>query len=141
MEVQFRPYTIMTQIVNTDGSSISLRDTANEPLECNYISVECSGAPGLLSTNWYSVSYAAPGVTTPLANQTAASGAIGSTSGMVGGIGKSGYGVVELLLSDAERTDTIFIQPSVDGAMNFFITYGQIQRGNPGRDNLRPIGS
>jgi hypothetical protein len=141
MEVQFRPYTIMAQIVNTDGSSISLRDTANEPLDCNYISVECSGAPGLLSTNWYSVSYAAPGVTTPLANQTAASGAIGITSGMVGGIGKSGYGVVELLLSDAERTDTIFIQPSVDGAMNFFITYGQIQHGNPGRDNLRPIGS
>ena len=141
MDVQFRPYTIMAQLETTDGSSISLRDTANEPLDCNYISVECSGDQGLLGKQWFSVSYAAPGVTTPLANQTADSGLVGSTSGIVGGIARSSYGVVELLLSDAERTDTIFIQPSVDGAMNFFITYGQIQRGNPGRDNLRPIGS
>jgi len=140
MEVQFRPYTITAQIVNTDGSSISLRDTANEPLDCNYISVETS-AGSSARTQVVTVSYAATGVTTPLENQSPASSVIGATSGMVGGICKINGGVVEFLLSDAERINTIFVQPSENEPFKAFITYGQIQRGNPGRDNLRPIGS
>tara|TARA_R110000824_G_scaffold121436_1_gene277551 strand:- start:1193 stop:1615 length:423 start_codon:yes stop_codon:yes gene_type:complete len=140
MEVQFRPYTIMAQIATTDGSSIPLRDTANEPLDCNYVSVETSSAAGN-RTQIVTVSYAATGVTTPLENQSPASSVIGATSGMVGGTCKINGGVVELLLSDAERTNTIFVQPSEDEIFNAIITYGQIQRGNPGRDNLRPIGS
>ena len=140
MDVQFRPYTIVTMIENTDGSSISLRDTANEPLDCNYVSVETSSATAN-RTQMVNVSYATTGVTTPFENQTPASSTVGDTSGMVGGICKINGGVVEFLLSDKERTNTIFVQPSEDVTFLAFITYGQIQRGNPGRDNLRPIGS
>jgi len=137
METQFRPYTILATFGTTDGSSIGLRDTAGSSLDCNYISVESSGT----TDSFFSVSYDAPGITTPLANQTTTSALLGTTSGITGGIGRSSGGVVEFLLSDSDRVSTIKIIPSVQTVRTYFITYGQIQRGNPGRDNLRPIGS
>ena len=135
METQFRPYTLLATL--TDVSSIELRDTSGSLLECNYVSVESSGT----GESFFSVSYEAPGITTPLANQTAASALLGTTSGITGGIGKSNGGVVEFLLSDSDRVSTIKISPSIASSRTYFITYAQIQRGNPGRDNLRPIGS
>jgi len=135
METQFRPYTILARL--TDVSSIELQDTSGNSLDCNYISVESSGT----GNSFFSVSYNAPGITTPLANQTAASALLGTTSGITGGIARSSGGVVDFLLSDKDRVNTIKISPSVATVKNYFITYGQIQRGNPGRDNLRPIGS
>ena len=137
MEVQFRPYTIVASLASVTPSSIELRDTAGNSLDCNYISVESSGT----ADSFFSVSYDAPGITTPLANQTTAPSLLGTTSGITGGIARSSGGVVEFLLSDNDRVSTIKISPSVATARTYFITYGQIQRGNPGRDNLRPIGS
>ena len=137
METQFRPYTILASLASVTPSSIELRDTSGNSLECNYISVESSGT----ADSFFSVSYDAPGITTPLANQTTAPSLLGTTSGITGGIARSSGGVVEFLLSDNDRVSTIKISPSVATARNYFITYGQIQRGNPGRDNLRPIGS
>ena len=137
METQFRPYTILATFGTTDGSSIELRDTSGNSLDCNYISVESSGG----NNTFFTVSYDAPGITTPLASQTAASALLGTTSGITGGLGKSNGGVVEFLLSDSDRVSTIQLSPSTVAEATYFITYGQIQRGNPGRDNLRPIGS
>jgi hypothetical protein len=137
METQFRPYTILASLASVTPSSIELRDTSGNSLECNYISVESSGT----ADSFFSVSYDAPGITTPLANQTTAPSLLGTTSGITGGIARSSGGVVEFLLSDNDRVSTIKISPSVATARTYFITYGQIQRGNPGRDNLRPIGS
>jgi len=137
METQFRPYTILASLASVTPSSIELRDTSGSLLECNYISVESSGT----TDSFFSVSYDAPGITTPLANQTTAPSLLGTTSGITGGIARSSGGVVEFLLSDSDRVSTIKISPSVATARTYFITYGQIQHGNPGRDNLRPIGS
>jgi len=137
METQFRPYTILATAASVTPSSIELRDTSGSLLECNYISVESSGT----TDSFFSVSYDAPGITTPLANQTTAPSLLGHTSGITGGIGRSSGGVVEFLLSDKDRVSTIQICPSTTAEATYFITYGQIQRGNPGRDNLRPIGS
>ena len=67
--------------------------------------------------------------------------AIGTTSGVVGGYASTNKGVVELLLSDADRSSTVQLEQSEAGATTFFITYGQIQGGNISRDNLRPIGN
>jgi len=137
METQFRPYTILATAASVTPSSIELRDTSGSLLECNYISVESSS----VIDSFFSVSYDAPGITTPLTNQTAANALLGHTSGITGGIGRSSGGVVELLLSDSDRVSSIQISPSTTAEATYFITYGQIQHGNPGRDNLRPIGS
>ena len=137
METQFRPYTILATATSVTPSSIELRDTSGNSLDCNYISVESSG----VGNSFFSVSYDAPGIATPLANQTTAPSLLGHTSGITGGIARSSGGVVEFLLSDSDRVSTIKIIPSVQTVRTYFITYGQIQRGNPGRDNLRPIGS
>ena len=63
------------------------------------------------------------------------------TSAVVGGYASVNKGVVEYLLSDADRASVIYIGIDQVGTTNFWITYGQIQHGNPLRDNERPVGS
>ena len=137
MEAQFRPYGLVTQMTITDASSITLTDTLGNGLKCNFISVEASGEN---PDAFFRVAIDPASSVTPLANFVAVSAAIGTTSGIVGGYASVNKGVVELLLADNDRTDTIQIQLDENGACNFFITYGQVQHGNPGRDNLRPTG-
>jgi hypothetical protein len=137
METQFRPYSLVVQLADTDASAVQLRDTAGNSLKCNYVSVEASGA----TTNMFSVTYDAPGATTPTANFEAASAMIGVTSGITGGVAKCTGGIVELLLSDKERVSTINLQLKADGDTLFMVTYGQIQHGSRLRDNERGVGS
>ena len=138
MEIQFRPYALTANLATTDASSITLRDTGGTPLQCNFISVEASGENPdayfrvAMDTGTSSV--------TPVAGYVATSGSVGATSGVVGGYASVNKGVVELLLSDRDRTDTIQLQLDENGTCNFFITYGQVQGGNIRRDNDRPIG-
>jgi hypothetical protein len=49
--------------------------------------------------------------------------------------------VVEFLLSDADRANFITLQQSGTSTGKYFITYGQVQTGNPLRDGERPIGN
>jgi hypothetical protein len=79
--------------------------------------------------------------TTPLSNYADTSAVIGTTSGVVGGYASVNKGIVEFLLADGDRTDTIQLQLDENGACNFFVTYGQVQAGNRVRDNQRPAGS
>jgi hypothetical protein len=137
METQFRPYTLVATLDTTTASSIELRDTNNDLLDCNYISVECSGG----NNNFFAISYDAPNIVTPAANQSTANSLIGDTSGITGGIAKSNGGIVELLLSDADRVNTIKLSQNTNQAQLYIITYAQVQTGNTLRDNLRPIGS
>jgi len=136
METQFRPYTKVVELTTTGSNTIDLKDSAGELLKCNYISVESSGAVNL----FFQVAYDAPGITTPLSNQSLADAMVGDTSGVTGGVGKSNGGVVELLLSDKDRVSSIRLSQSGAGSRLYLITYGQIQTGNPMRDNERPIG-
>ena len=145
MEAQFRPFSMAMSLAGNEvsPSSVTLRDTAGTALKCNFISVEASGenpdAYFSVATN--------PG-DNPAALVTAkslnadTSSAMGSTlSGICGGFASVNKGVVEYLLSDADRASVIDIQLDQVGACNFFLTYGQVQHGNPGRDNERPIGN
>ena len=136
METQFRPYTKVVELTTTAAQDIPLKDSADELLECNYISVESSGSNNL----FFQVAYDAPGLTTPLTGQAKADAMLGDTSGVTGGVGKSNGGVVELLLSDKDRVSSIRLSQSGIGSRLYLITYGQIQTGNPMRDNERPIG-
>ena len=138
MEAQFRPYGLTATLANTNASSITLKDTAGTPLNCNFISVEASGEN---PDAYYRVAMEPASSVTPLANFVDTSASMGATSGIVGGYASVNKGVVEFLLADVDRTSTIQIQLDENGACNFFITYGQVHHGNPGRDNLRPAGS
>ena len=138
MESQFRPYGLVVSLDETHASSVTLRDTSGSPLQCNFISVEASGEN---PDAFYRVAYTPTSSVTPLENFVATSATIGTTSGIVGGYSTVNKGVVEFLLADAERTDTIQLQLDENGACKFFITYGQVQGGSIRRDNERPIGS
>ena len=137
METQFRPYSIVAKVPdNTAASSIELRDTNGDFLFCNYVSVEGSGSNGF----FFAVTYDAKDATTPAANQSIAANMIGDTSGATGAIAKANGGIVELLLSDADRVNKINISHTKASEQLFMITYGQIQSGSTLRDNDRPVG-
>ena len=143
METQFRPYAMAIQLVDTATSSITIKDSGGTALKCNYISVEASGEnpdaffqvainPGDDSTK----------LTRGLDNTPSANNSLGvDVSGCVGGYASVNKGVVEYLLSDADRASVIRLSIDQAGTTNFWITYGQIQHGNPLRDNERPVGS
>jgi len=139
MEIQFRPYGLIAEMDGkTAASSIVLKDTAGTLLDCNFVSVEASGEN---TDAYFRVATDPASSITPMSNYSDTSGALGTTSGIVGGYASVNKGIVELLLSDKDRTSTIEIGLSEVGACKFFITYGQVQGGNIRRDNERPIGS
>ncbi len=142
MEIQFKPYGMMATLDGAsdaqEASSITLKDTAGTPLKCNFVSVEASGEN---HDAYFRLAIESASQTTPIGGYCAASGAVGTTSGIVGGYASVNKGVVELLLADVDRSDTIELAVDQAGATNFFITYGQIQSGNRLRGNERPAGS
>ena len=138
MREYFRPYTIVAQLTNTDVSSVTLTDSTGTALKSNFVSVETSSAT---STAWASVTASSINVAQARNNTVPpASALLGTVSGLIGGVAPSNKGVVEFVLSDADRVDTLVLSLSEDETVNFYITYGQVQTGNPLRDGERPIG-
>ena len=140
MREYFRPYSLVLQLDSATASGVTLVDTSGTPLKCNYISVECSSAG---TDDYFRVMIEPPNITTPSANTTQA----GASMGLVTSAAVCGYAgidegrVVEFLLSDADRASLITLQQSGTALGKYFITYGQVQTGNPLRDGERPIGS
>tara|TARA_R110002110_G_scaffold64574_2_gene178395 strand:- start:674 stop:1093 length:420 start_codon:yes stop_codon:yes gene_type:complete len=134
----FRPYTLIAQLTNTDVSSVTLTDSAGTALKSNFVSVETSSGS---NDAWVSVTASSISVA-QARNDTVppASALLSTVSGLIGGVAPSNKGVVEFVLSDADRVDTLDLSLSEDETVNFFITYGQVQTGNPLRDGERPIG-
>ena len=140
MREYFRPYSLVIELDSATASGVTLVDTAGGALKCNYISVECSSAG---TDDYFRVMIEPTGLTTPVANTTTAALSEGlDTSAAVCGYADQNDGrVVEFLLSDKDRADTITIQQSGTAVGKYFITYGQVQTGNPLRDGERPVGS
>jgi hypothetical protein len=140
MREYFRPYSLAITLDSVTASGVTLVDTAGSALKCNYISVECSSGG---TDDFFRVMIEPPNLTTPVANTTGAAASLGlDTSAAVCGYADQNDGrVVEFLLSDADRANHITIQQSSTAKGNYFITYGQVQTGNPLRDGERPIGS
>jgi hypothetical protein len=137
MRQNFRPYSIVANLASIATSAITLSDSAGTPLKCNYVSVESSGgANGFFSVSLSSIQvsavddgYVVPAVTLE-----------GFTSGSVGGLAPCDKGVVEFVLSDADRVDTLYLSQNLADATRYLINYGEVQHGNDLRDNLRPKG-
>lgn len=134
----FRPYSIVCQLDTTLTSSIELKDSAGEPLDCNYVFFDMSAnitggaTDGLVTSASYD------------ANTTTESSKldIGDTSGSVAVvIGNATKGGANLLISDKDRVNKINVGKNKAGPVNFFITYGQVKKGSPLRQNQRPIGN
>ena len=140
MREYFRPYSLAIHLDSATVSGVTLVDTAGTPLKCNYISVECSSAG---TDDFFRVMINPVGLTTPSGGAATAALSMGvNASGAVCGYADQNDGrVVEFLLSDKDRADAIAIQQSSTAPGNYFITYGQVQTGNPLRDGERPIGS
>jgi hypothetical protein len=138
MREHFRPYTLVAQLTNTDVSAVALTDSAGTPLKSNFVSVETSSdtsdAWASVTVSSISVSAARAGVVPP------ASALLGNVSGLIGGVAPTNKGVVEFVLGDADRVNTLYLSLSEDEIVNFYITYGQVKSGNPIRDDERPIG-
>jgi hypothetical protein len=145
MEAQFRPFSMVMTLAGNEvnPSGVTLRDSAGTALKCNFISVEASGEnPDAYFSVAINPGDDAGKLTTPAVNNLDASTALGNmVSGVCGGYASVNKGVVEYLLSDADRASIINLQLDQVGACIFFITYGQVQAGNRLRDNERNIGS
>lgn len=143
MRQNFRPYSITAYSDSITPSGITLTDSAGTPLHCNYVSVESSGqgGDGFFSVTLSSIQVSAvraPG--TGITKPVPAAALLGIASGLIGGTASDNKGVVEFVLSDADRVDTIHISQSTAGPTRYFINYGEVQHGNDLRDNLRPKG-
>jgi hypothetical protein len=133
----FRPYSIVCQLDTTLTSSIELKDSAGEPLDCNYVFFDMSAdivqaRIGLIASASYD------------ANTTTDSSelSLGSTSGTVSVVlGNFTKGGANLLISDKDRVNKINVGKNIAGPVNFFITYGQVKKGSPLRQNQRPVGN
>lgn len=137
MREQFRPYTLVADLVATTPSSITLTDSEGTALKSNYISVECSGG----SNDFFSVILSGiEGVVAGTLSKDAAN-MVGTTSGVIGGTSRTGQGVVEFVLADRDRVSEITISQPTAAAARYFINYEQVWSGNALRDLERPKGN
>ena len=142
MRQSFRPYTMVVASNATGNETeVSLKDTAGNPLACNYVSIALSGT-GTARSATFRAAIAPNGITTEKVSFDSPVGSIDvTTSGVPSAIFTASQ-PAELLLSDADRTDTIYLQAyEAGGTAVYFITYGQISVGNNLRDQERPVGS
>jgi hypothetical protein len=140
MREQFRPYTIVATLAATDPSSIILTDSSGGSFKSNYISVEASGD----GDDFFSVILSGMGNSAhPLDSGVDTKHAVdmlGFTSGVPGGTSVMNKGIVEFVLPDVDRVDSITITQSSTDVTKYFINYGQVWTGNPLRDQERPKG-
>jgi hypothetical protein len=140
MNQQFKPYSKIAYLDSLGASAITLTDTTGNKLPVNFISVTASAGAG--GGNWFSV--AASSISTSGAVDGTifpAMGMWGEVSGVPGGVASVEKGVVELLLPDTDRVDTIYISQFVAQPLFLMINYGQVYSGNALRDFQRPKGN
>ena len=142
MEV-IRTYCLVTKTGSTQTSTIEFRDSNNDLLQCNYVHVTASGgAVGQERNQQVKISFDAPGLSTPLANQSSIANDIGQTSGMTSQIIGTPYIVPEreFIFSDKDRVSSVKIETLNTSNVLLMFDYGQVQSASTMRANFRPIG-
>ena len=136
-----RTYSLIFSGGDNQVSSIELRDSNNELLECNYVAIEVSGTgAGAARHQEIQVSFDSPNLATPLSNQSVAGNTEGDTSGFTGQSLTAGV-TKEFTFSDNDRVSSVRISLSNTSPVYAFFHYGQIQTVNPTRASERQIGN
>ena len=137
-----RTYSLIFSGGDNQTSSIELRDSANELLDCNYVSFAASGpTAGDGRYQRMFVSFDADSIQTPLENQSTANNSLGDTSGITGLGSPTLVGETrEFAFSDKDRVNTVKVSLFNTAPVIVIITYGQVQKANISRKNNRPIG-
>jgi len=146
MRQQFKPYTKVAFLSDVGVSAIQLTDTSSSPFSPNFVSVTASADLDGGTGNFYTV--AASSIASVGKDQNfvvPANGMLSDhtaiTSGVIGGTASTDKGVVELLLPDTDRVNTIYISQFKAQETLFMINYGQVFTGNALRDYQRPKGN
>lgn len=137
MLTTLRPYTKVVTVTADTNVVIDLKDSANNSLDCNYITVDASGAGGAAADFFVYLS-SVPGLTTPL---TPSAPDTADASGFCGIMGVApGVKPVELFLDNQDRVNkiTVFCKTS---NLDVVVTYGNIHVANALRFNDTPKGS
>ena len=137
MLTTLRPYTKVVTVTADTNVVIDLKDSAGSSLDCNYITVDASGAGGAAADFFVYLS-SVPGLTNPL---TPTGTVNPDVSGFCGIMGVApGVKPVELFLDNQDRVNkiTVFCKTS---NLDVVVTYGNIHVANALRFNDTPKGS
>lgn len=143
MREGFRPYVKLFTIAGGDTArkTVSLKDTGNDSITCNYIKVE-----PVSSTNPDGLFYVAPtGVNSELDVLDYIGAASlplnGAASGNVGGVGSCSNGSVTLSLLSPDESVSMFLSHTASTDVVYAITYGVVKDSNSRKDNYLDPGN
>lgn len=140
MRQYFRPYSKVVSIADVaDATPVTLTDTAGSSLACNYISLTLSGDSGGVGHVRMSADF--PDLTTPQANFSTPTAAVGVASGVPSVYTTPGGEAATMVLSDGDRVSSVSIQGNESSPVIAILTYGQVSTGNNLRDQIRPRGN
>ena len=137
MREGFRPYVKLFTIAGSDTArkTVSLKDTGNDSITCNYIKVE--PVSGTINDGIF---YVAPtGVNSELDAidyiGAASLPTDGTLSGNVGGVGSCLNGSVTLSLLSPDESFSVFLSHTSSADVVYAITYGVVKDSNSRKDN------
>jgi len=137
MLTTLRPYTKVVSVTAATNTVIDLKDSAGSSLDCNYITVDASGAGGAASDFFVYLS-SVPGLTTPTTPNTPV---LATASGFCGIMGVApGVKPVELFLDNQDKVNKITVRCESSN-LDVVVTYGNIHVANALRFNDTPKGS
>ena len=136
MLTTLRPYTKVVSVTAGTKTVIDLKDSAGNSLDCNYITVDASGAGGAAADFFVYLS-SIPGLTNPTTPTTSVDA---TGSGFCGIMGVApGVKPVELFLDNQDKVNKITVY--CESPLDVVVTYGNIHVANALRFNDTPKGS
>lgn len=141
MRETFRPYCKIVTLSDQDRTSIALKDSEGNSLECNYVQVTAvsGGATGAL----FAVSPPLATLGEGAADFPAASGIVthGTASGTCGQLAKCDTGTITLSLNSPDTVSSIYLSQTTSDTLNYAINYGVVQMANNLKDSRSTRGN
>mgnify|MGYP003120702472 CR=1 FL=1 len=134
----FRPFTRILTLSSTATSAVTLTDTANSSISCNYVSVEAVSGAG---TTYF---LAVPSGINVTNSYLAASDVLGNgtmTSGINGLMSSNNGGSVVFGLAPYDKIDGLILSQADDADVTYVINYGNVNVANIQQDNRNNIGN
>lgn len=141
MRETFRPYCKIVTLSDQDRTSVALKDSEGNSLECNYVQV--TAVSGAVTGELFAVSPPLTTLAEGAADFPAASGIVGhaAASGTCGQLAKCDTGTITLSLNSPDTVSAIFLSQTTDSAINYAINYGVVQMANNLKDSRSTRGN